>query len=54
MMLTDRDAIRAARFEISELTRQIKGVLEGSFGSVWVEGEISNLHGPRRGMCISR
>lgn len=36
-------------WKISELTRQIKGVLEGSFGSVWVEGEISNLRRPSSG-----
>jgi exodeoxyribonuclease VII large subunit len=27
---------------VSELTRRIKGLLEGSFPTVWVEGEISN------------
>ena len=28
---------------VSELTRHIKGLLEGQFPAVWVEGEISNL-----------
>ncbi len=27
---------------VTELARQLKGVLEGAFASVWVEGEISN------------
>ena len=30
-------------WQVSELTREIRGLLEGHFGSVWVEGEISNL-----------
>jgi exodeoxyribonuclease VII large subunit len=30
-------------FTVSEITREIKALLEGSFGSVWVEGEISNF-----------
>ncbi|HXX35729.1 MAG TPA: exodeoxyribonuclease VII large subunit [Thermodesulfobacteriota bacterium] len=31
---------------VSELTQQIKGVLEDRFSDVWVEGEISNLRLP--------
>ncbi|MBI1848856.1 MAG: exodeoxyribonuclease VII large subunit [Planctomycetes bacterium] len=31
-------------FSVSELTREIKALLEESFSSVWVSGEISNLH----------
>jgi len=30
-------------FTVSEITREIKSILEGSFGQVWVEGEISNF-----------
>jgi exodeoxyribonuclease VII large subunit len=30
-------------FTVSELTRAVKDTLEGRFGGVWVEGEISNL-----------
>lgn len=30
-------------YRVSELTRQIRKVLEASFGMVWVEGEISNF-----------
>jgi len=36
-------------WHISELTRRIKGTLEGEFGSVWVEGEISNFRRPASG-----
>ena len=36
-------------WKISELTRRIKGTLEGTFGNVWVEGEISNLRRPASG-----
>jgi exodeoxyribonuclease VII large subunit len=34
---------------VGELTRIIKGTLEGSFSSVWVEGEVSNLARPSSG-----
>ena len=30
-------------FTVSELTRAVKDTLEGRFGGVWVEGEISNF-----------
>jgi exodeoxyribonuclease VII large subunit len=30
-------------YSVSELTREIKGVLEGRFPSVWVQGEVSNV-----------
>ena len=30
-------------FTVSEITREIKALLEGSFGSIWVEGEVSNF-----------
>ena len=36
-------------WKVSELTRRIKGTLEGAFGNVWVEGEISNLRRPASG-----
>jgi exodeoxyribonuclease VII large subunit len=29
-------------FTVSEVTREIKALLEGAFGSIWVEGEVSN------------
>jgi exodeoxyribonuclease VII large subunit len=34
-----------------QLTAQIKDILEASFGSVWVAGEISNLARPQSGHC---
>ena len=34
---------------VSELTREVKALIEGRFGSVWVEGEISNLKRPGSG-----
>src|SRR3990172_512144 len=34
---------------VSQLTDQIKNVLEGSFPDVWVEGELSNLSIPQSG-----
>jgi len=34
---------------VSQLTVQIKGLLEGSFPDLWVEGEISNLSIPQSG-----
>ena len=36
---------------VSQLTEQVKDLLEGSFPSVWVEGEISNLSRPQSGHC---
>ncbi len=36
---------------VADLTAQIKDLLEGTFPSVWVCGEISNLARPRSGHC---
>jgi len=36
-------------WKISDLTRRIKGTLEDEFGSIWVEGEISNFRRPASG-----
>jgi len=36
-------------YSISELTREIRSLLEGHFPSVWVEGEVSNLRKPSVG-----
>ncbi|MDP8234422.1 MAG: exodeoxyribonuclease VII large subunit [Candidatus Saelkia tenebricola] len=36
-------------YSITELTRSIKDILEGNFGYIWVEGEISNLRCPDSG-----
>ena len=37
--------------QVSELTRQIKSVLEKSFGTLWIEGEMSNFRQPASGHC---
>ena len=34
---------------VSELTGQIKGVLEGEFPRVWVSGELTDLARPKSG-----
>src|SRR6266446_9543357 len=36
-------------YSVSELTREIKGIVEGRFPSVLVKGEISNLRAPSSG-----
>jgi len=36
-------------YTVSRLTQEIKGVLEGGFPSLWVEGEISNFRAPSSG-----
>ncbi|QDU55220.1 exodeoxyribonuclease VII large subunit [Aeoliella mucimassa] len=36
---------------VSQLTAQIKGVVEESFTSVWVAGEVSNFARPQSGHC---
>lgn len=45
----ERAESRRQVWKIAELTRRIKGSLEGAFGNVWVEGEISNLRRPASG-----
>ncbi len=46
---TEDDSQRA--LTVSQLTARIKGLLEDSFPSVWVEGEISNFSRPQSGHC---
>lgn len=41
--------VKVKVFQVSELTRLIRGVLEGSFPYVWVEGEIGELKVSARG-----
>ncbi len=36
-------------FTVTELTQEIKGLLEGKFSDIWVEGEISNIRIPASG-----
>jgi len=38
-------------YSVSELTRDIRGVLEDAFREVWVEGEISNFKAHSSGHC---
>ncbi len=50
MLGQDRTADdRPKALSVSELTRMIKGTLEGRFGSVLVEGELSNVSQPASG-----
>jgi exodeoxyribonuclease VII large subunit len=46
---TVEDSTRQRILSVSELTGQIKGVLESRFARVWVAGEISNLSRPQSG-----
>lgn len=50
MINTMSDAQRKI-FSVSEITRQIKGLLERDVGSVWIEGEVSNFRRPASGHC---
>ncbi len=36
-------------FTVSELNRTVRDVLEGAFGPIWIEGELSNLARPASG-----
>ncbi len=36
-------------YKVSEITRLIRSTLEGAFGEVWLEGEISNVRRPASG-----
>jgi exodeoxyribonuclease VII large subunit len=45
----EQGANKAHILTITQLTFQIKGLLEGSFPDVWVEGELSNLSVPQSG-----
>jgi exodeoxyribonuclease VII large subunit len=40
-----------ATLSVSQLTAQIKEMLEGAFPSVWVAGEVSNFSRPQSGHC---
>jgi len=42
-------ALERQVFSVSELNRAVRGVLEGHFGLVWVQGELSNLSRPSSG-----
>jgi exodeoxyribonuclease VII large subunit len=48
---TGADSAVERVLSVSELTLQIKGMLEGQFPAVWVSGEISNFSRPSSGHC---
>lgn len=48
---TKETPARPPVFSVFELTDQIKNLLESSFPSVWVSGEISNFARPQSGHC---
>ena len=48
---TDANSAVERVLSVSELTLQIKGVLEGQFPAMWVNGEISNFSRPQSGHC---
>lgn len=45
------DAVAPKIYTVSELTREIRGALEKTFGTIWVEGEISNFRRADSGHC---
>lgn len=48
---TTKDGDSSGRhiFSVSELNREARSILEGSFPSIWIEGEVSNLARPASG-----
>src|SRR5574341_2210548 len=42
-------AVKVHVYTVSELTRELKGLIEASYPSVWVEGEVSNVRMPTSG-----
>ena len=40
-------------YSVSELTRELKAILEGRFPSILVKGEVSNLRAPSSGLLFS-
>ena len=48
-LFPETDETAPTVLSVSELTAQIKGLLEGTFPNVWVNGEISDLSRPRSG-----
>ena len=41
--MPDATAAKTRIYTVSELTKGVKFALEGSFGHIWVEGEVSNF-----------
>ena len=46
--MTD-DELEIQVYKISELNSALRGVIQEKFGSIWVEGEVSNLSVPNSG-----
>lgn len=42
---------RSEVLSVTELTRMIRNLIEGSFRTIWVEGELSNVRKPASGHC---
>jgi exonuclease VII large subunit len=42
------ESVQRRIYSVSELTREIRGLLEDHFPFIWVEGEISLLFCPQR------
>lgn len=49
--LFDSESFRQSVISVSQLTAQLKDLLEMAFPAVWVSGEISNFSRPRSGHC---
>ena len=45
----DEEEFKVKVFKISELTRELRALVQERFGSIWVKGEISNLNVPSSG-----
>ena len=43
------DSTQRVVYSISRLNREVRGILEGNFPMIWVEGEISNIARPSSG-----
>ncbi|NCC51334.1 MAG: exodeoxyribonuclease VII large subunit [Spartobacteria bacterium] len=48
-MFNDRLQINRKVYKVTEITRHIKTILEDEVGSVWIEGELSNVSRPASG-----
>jgi exodeoxyribonuclease VII large subunit len=53
MTVTSDTAVHSPQhvYDVSELNREIKNLLEGSYPFIWISGEISNLRIPSSGHC---
>ncbi|MEI6515183.1 MAG: exodeoxyribonuclease VII large subunit, partial [bacterium] len=51
MNLSPQETPRIRVFSVTELTKQIRALIEGHLGGVCVEGELSNVRQPPSGHC---